>query len=100
MKCMSKSKTSLVPGIMAVVVMSFSFGESLTMGTSLGEPWGDVPASLAESVGDAARSGCTSAGEVLDELGTERSFSAEVARGALGCEGAATNSCCANEDDS
>lgn len=82
------------------VVVSFSFGEPPTAGMPCGDPRDDVPASLAESVGDAACSGCASAGEVLDEFGTERSFSVEVARGTPGCAGAATNSCCANEDDS
>ena len=54
---------------------------------------------MAESVGDAPCSACTSAGDVLDELGTERSFSAEVARGTVDGAEEATNICCTNEED-
>ena len=55
---------------------------------------------MAESVGDAPRSACASAGDVLDELLTERSLSAEVARETFDGAGAAENICCTNEEDS
>jgi hypothetical protein len=56
-----------------------------------------VPASLAESVGDAANSACASAGDVL-ELGSGRCFSAEVARRPFDGADPATNICCTNEE--